>query len=58
MTRRDYIKIAQCISDVRNQVSHKQLYIVADELAHMLKQDNQGFNRAKFMEACGFNKDD
>jgi hypothetical protein len=58
MTRRDYIKIAQSINNVRNKVSRTELYTVANELAIMLKEDNQGFNRDKFMDACGFNEDD
>ena len=53
MTRKDYIKIARVIKD--NKLNNTQ-YLIKDNLINdlciVLKQDNNNFDKARFVEAC------
>tara|TARA_Y100001963_G_scaffold2769_1_gene3714 strand:+ start:566 stop:745 length:180 start_codon:yes stop_codon:yes gene_type:complete len=56
MSRKDYIKLARIIKD--NSVSDNELirYIAKDsfidDLCDILKQDNNNFDRLRFINAC------
>jgi len=56
MTRKDYIKIAELISDIADT---KTMAIeggtLVVKLATIFKEDNSNFNRDKFFDACMIN---
>ena len=56
MTRKDYIKIAELISDLADT---KTMAIeggtLVVKLATIFKEDNSNFNRDKFFDACMIN---
>lgn len=59
MTRKDYVLIAEGINSVRCEMQERGqdpqgAYEVASRLAHRLRCDNDRFERARFMRACGF----
>jgi hypothetical protein len=62
MTRKDYALIAQTISDHKRMmpVNRRKQEVEIDALAHRLSerlvQDNERFDKAKFLEACGIVK--
>ena len=62
MTRKDYVAIAQCISDgaLINCATQHDLIMntgtrtkIAWQLATMMRADNPRFDRARFLKACG-----
>mgnify|MGYP001563212469 CR=1 FL=1 len=58
MTRKDYIEIAKVLKNAKEEVLQDQGRIgtirqIALDLCGVLKQDNQRFNKDKFLEACG-----
>jgi hypothetical protein len=62
MTRKDYVAIAQAISDgaLINCMSRTELamntatrYKIAEQIADVLWRDNPRFDRARFLKACG-----
>lgn len=64
MTRKDYILIAEAIK-LAHDGSHSEqrdvsaieraaIYDTASLIARALRRDNDRFERAAFMEACGF----
>ena len=58
MTRKDYVLIAQTLSDLMKDFNNcgddsVSLSLVAEELADTLAKDNPRFDRARFLEACG-----
>ena len=56
MTRKDYIKIAELISniaDTKTMAIEGGTLVV--KLATIFKEDNSNFNRDKFFEACMVN---
>ena len=59
MTRKDYIKIAELISDLADT---KTMAIeggtLVVKLATIFKEDNPNFNRTKFFDACMVNMED
>ena len=55
MTRKDYVLIAEAISGaVKAHGETGCVRLAAENLAHLLRRDNPRFERARFMEACGF----
>ena len=52
MTRKDYVLIAEAIK--RAGGPDANAYEVAHYIAFALRRDNPRFERARFMEACGF----
>ena len=53
MTKKDYIKIADCI----NRIADKETLAIEGgtlvvQLARIFKDDNPNFNRDKFFDAC------
>ncbi len=55
MTRKDYEKIAQVMSEViHDNVDSSTWMGTVNSLAHMLKQDNPNFDKHKFRNACGW----
>lgn len=60
MTRKDYALIAKAINRARGyetlEREHKAGYVelTAEILAAMLEDDNPRFDKARFIEACGF----
>ena len=58
MTRKDYVLIAQTLSDLMKDFNNcgddsVSLSLVAEELADTLANDNPRFDRARFLDACG-----
>lgn len=58
MTRKDYVLIAQTLSDLMKDFNNcgddsVSLSLVAEELADTLATDNPRFDRARFLVACG-----
>ena len=55
MTRKDYEKIAQVMSEVLNDNAEPSQWMgTVNSLAHMLKQDNPRFDKHTFRNACGW----
>lgn len=58
MTRKHFKAIAAAIREANlnneNEREAIRLRIVTEKLADVCKADNDRFNKAKFMEACGF----
>ena len=55
MSRKDYKKVAEIISALRNDdrvMASEVLSKIQGELANMFKSDNPNFNYQKFNEAC------
>ena len=59
MTRKDYIKFAEVISDIADT---KTMAIdggtLVIKLATIFKEDNPNFNKDKFFDACMVNMED
>jgi hypothetical protein len=57
MTRRDYIKIAMAIKMERNDTESAEVHDTLDSLVAtlvgMLSSDNDRFDEARFVTACG-----
>ena len=53
MTRKDYVKTAEILSDVADVVDDVVLYAIAKDFADYFSQDNPRFNRDKFYSAVG-----
>lgn len=57
MTRKDYTLIAAAVERMARHESkegRQAIYGVVHALAHDLRRDNERFERARFMAACGF----
>lgn len=65
MTRQDYIKIADVMIAARHELATANmeapdpdtqyaLDTVIDLLADALREDNERFDRARFLKACGY----
>ena len=60
MTRKDYVMIAEVIADLMADFNNGRsdevsLSLVAQELANALEADNDRFDSARFLTACGVN---
>jgi hypothetical protein len=58
MTRKDYVMIAEVIADLMADFNNGRsdevsLSLVAQELADALQADNDRFDSARFLTACG-----
>lgn len=60
MSRKDYIKVAESVNILRDQIAASAsptLFAAvvehAENLARMFKQDNPNFNITQFLSACG-----
>jgi hypothetical protein len=53
MTRKDYVMIAQVISESQGLTRSDIIDTVAERLADALAIDNPRFDRARFLAACG-----
>jgi hypothetical protein len=58
MTRKDYVMIAEVIADLMADFNNGRsdefsLSLVAQELANALEADNDRFDSARFLTACG-----
>lgn len=54
MSRKDYIAIAGIIRKCKHGISTASQAKLADELCELFLFDNENFDSAKFLEACGF----
>ena len=55
MTRKHYIAIAKTFNEVAHENIDSDTWRTSVEaIAAMLKADNANFNRAKFLNACGW----
>ena len=52
MTRKDYIKIAKIISDCTYNDYEFDNHKLVSELCIMFKEDNNNFDRQRFVNAC------
>ena len=54
MTKKDYIKAAQIVSDAKwdAQVKPGERQRLADAFVRLFQGDNSRFNRDRFLEAC------
>jgi hypothetical protein len=53
MTRKDYVKTAEILSDVSDVVDDVVLYAIAKDFADYFSQDNPRFDANRFFNACG-----
>lgn len=61
MTRKDYVMLAETISEVLDELTGSFAYenvvtimtIHANKLADRLAKDNKAFDRTRFLKACG-----
>ena len=53
MTRKDYVKTAEILSDVADVVDDVVLYAIAKDFADYFASDNANFNRSRFYNAVG-----
>ena len=56
MTRKDYIKTSQIISDHSDLINENILYSIAKDFANYFANDNPRFDSKRFFAACGINK--
>lgn len=61
MTRKDYVMIAEAINEAREgsaTMPHGDrsygAFAAAEAIAYALRRNNPRFEKARFMEACGF----
>ena len=57
MTKKDYVRIARAVAISKSQMgplAQAGINLAAIELADELQEDNQHFDRARFLRACGF----
>lgn len=53
MTRKDYVAVAEILSDFREGIQHPILFDeLVNEFADMFAEDNPNFKLDKFVEAC------
>lgn len=53
MTRKDYVKTAEILSDVSDVVDDVVLYALAKDFADYFESDNERFDRERFYSAVG-----
>lgn len=53
MTRKDYVKTAEILSDWADVMEYETLYALAKDFADYFAGDNERFNREKFYSAVG-----
>ena len=53
MSRRDYVNIASLLDALRGECDNCTLEEVARGMARIFERDNEHFDRARFLEACG-----
>lgn len=61
MTRKDYVLIAEAINEAREGAATMPhgnraygAYAAAEAIARVLRMNNERFDKARFMDACGF----
>jgi hypothetical protein len=60
MTRKDYILLADALKAAAYALNPPERYgalLAAYEISHILQEDNPRFDRKRFMDACGLDKD-
>ena len=53
MTRKDYVKVAQILSDYQEVIDADEYYSLVMDFGKMMKLDNTRFDLSRFMVACG-----
>lgn len=53
MTRKDYVKVAQILSDYQEAMEPDEYYAMVVDFGKMMKLDNVRFDLSRFMIACG-----
>ena len=53
MTRKDYVKVAQILSDYQEVIEADEYYSLVMDFGKMMKLDNTRFDLSRFMIACG-----
>lgn len=52
MTRKHYIKAAQIVSDLKNDMTPIEHLRLANSFVHFFQNDNPRFDKKKFLAAC------
>ena len=58
MTKKDYVKFAEMLKDVRSNAHHEQsttdviINTIAFDICYILAADNPNFDRSRFLSAC------
>ena len=53
MTRKDYVKVSQILSDYQEAMEPDEYYAMVVDFGKMMKLDNERFDLSRFMIACG-----
>ena len=53
MTRKDYVKVAQILSEYRQSIPAEDYHDLVMDFGKMMKLDNDRFDLSRFMIACG-----
>lgn len=53
MTRKDYVKTAEILSDVSDVIDDVVLYALAKDFSDYFAKDNPNFDRTRFFRAVG-----
>lgn len=60
MTRKDYVLLADALKVAVNALNPPEClgaFLAANEIAHVLANDNPRFDRRRFLKACGLEVD-
>ena len=53
MTRKDYVAVAEILSDYKEVIEFDEYYQMVLDFGKMMKLDNTRFDLSRFMVACG-----
>ena len=53
MTRKDYVAVAEILSDYQEVIEFDEYYQMVMDFGKMMKLDNERFDLSRFMIACG-----
>ena len=56
MTRKDYVKTAEILKDVSNEIHPEVYQDLVEQFAQFFKLDNERFDFVRFEEACGLDE--
>lgn len=56
MTRKDYVKTAEILKDVSNEIHPEVYQDLVEQFAQFFKLDNERFDFDRFEEACGLDE--
>jgi hypothetical protein len=53
MTRKDYVAVAEILSDYQEVIEFDEYYQMVMDFGKMMRLDNERFDLSRFMIACG-----